>query len=89
MNYLYSRVEEAEFKESTPLRRSLRAHLKKVSEALRAVEWVDSGDWGPGDEDGPIRELLAPGAELAQLLIEGRALVKRLAEVVDSEAKKE
>jgi hypothetical protein len=29
-------------------------HLKLVSEAMRDIEWVDSGDYAPGDELGAI-----------------------------------
>lgn len=32
--------------------------LDDVSAAMHAVEWVDSGDWVPGDEDEPIKRLL-------------------------------
>lgn len=33
-------------------------HLEKVAEAMHAIEWVDSSDYGPGDEHHPIREVL-------------------------------
>jgi len=36
-------------------RRRFLDHLRKVSEAMRAIEWVDSGDFGPGDEIAPIK----------------------------------
>ncbi len=48
-----------------PLRRAFHDHLLLVSQAMRAVEWVDSHDWGKGEEAGPVRAVLAPGAELA------------------------
>ena len=50
MNYLYSAVESATFEENTILRKAFRLHLLKVSEALRAIEWNDSGD-GADNED--------------------------------------
>jgi hypothetical protein len=62
MNYLYRKLLwECDFDESTPLRVAFSRHLVKVAAALKAVEWVDSGDWGPGDEDGPILEVLGSG----------------------------
>lgn len=82
MNYLYAKVEEAEFKETTPLRRALRAHLRKVSAALRAVEWVDSGDWAPEQEEEDLRDLLGPQAELRQVVTEGEILLERLADLL-------
>ncbi len=48
MDYLYSRVLDAEFRENTPLRVAFREHLKLVAAALQAIEWNDSGD---GDDD--------------------------------------
>ena len=39
----------------TPLRIEFAALLERVSVAMRAVEWVDSGDCSYGDEDASIR----------------------------------
>lgn len=59
MNYFYQKLLwECDFEETTPMRVAFSRHLLKVAAALKAVEWVDSGDWGPGDEDGPIAEVL-------------------------------
>jgi hypothetical protein len=49
----------------TPLRRAFGEHLKKVANAMQAVEWVDSCDSAKGDEDEPIRACLEAGAEEA------------------------
>jgi hypothetical protein len=57
MNYLYSAVGSAEFEENTLLRKALRIHLIKLAEALRAVEWNDSGD-GADNEDFLIAKVL-------------------------------
>ena len=40
------------------LREQFREHLLKVAEAMRMIEWVDSGDCSPGDEHHAIRECL-------------------------------
>ena len=81
MEYLYSRVQTAHFAEDTPLRKAFRRHLILVAEALHDIEWVDSGDYGPGDEDAAIRACLAPGVELAAATQDARdalaALPKR------------
>ena len=59
MNYFYSRLlSECDFERNTPLREAFRQHLIKVAAALKAIEWVDSGDCGEGDEDEPIAEVL-------------------------------
>lgn len=65
MNYLYSRLEyEASFRMDTPERRAFSKHLKLVAKALHDIEWVDSGDYGPGDENEAIRACLSAGATL-------------------------
>jgi len=62
MNYFYRKLLwECDFDETTPLRVAFSRHLLKVAAALKAIEWVDSGDWGPGDEDEPIAEVLGSG----------------------------
>lgn len=39
------------------VRATFMAHLQRVSSAMREVEWVDSGDNGPGDEVEAIRKV--------------------------------
>ena len=65
MNYLYSRIEyDAKFLGNTPERKAFRFHLEKVAQALHDIEWVDSGDYGPGDEEAAIRACIGDGAVL-------------------------
>lgn len=60
-NYMYSRidyfVEELRIKDD-PRRAAFKRVLKLVSDAAKAVEWVDSGDYGPGDDHEAIDRLL-------------------------------
>ena len=83
MEHLYWKVAEARFEESTHLRRALRKHLQKVSEALKAIEWVDSGDSCAGDEDEAIRACFGGTEELQQLLSEARELQVKLSLILD------
>jgi hypothetical protein len=78
MDYLYSRVEDAYFRLDTPERRAFKAHLKKIAQALHAIEWVDSGDKGPGDETEAIRACLSDGAVLAQVADDARRAMAEL-----------
>ena len=78
MDYLYSKVKEAEFANNTPLRRAFRAHLNLVAAALQRIEWVDSGDSGEGYEEAAIRAVLAPGAEMEQLVREAKEVRRAL-----------
>jgi len=64
MDYVYRRVEDAfirecEHPEANALRAAFRAHLELVAKALHDIEWVDSYDWGPGDECAAIRACFA------------------------------
>lgn len=67
-NYFYAKLDEvADRLLETPvdrdgaharnwaLRRAFGLHLKECAKALHAIEWVDSNDWGTGDENEPIR----------------------------------
>ena len=54
MNYLYSKVEYAEFRENTPERMAFRAYLMRVAQALKDIESVDSSDSKPGSENAAI-----------------------------------
>lgn len=74
MDYLYWKLEEAQFQENTLLRRAMRKHLGKVAAALKAIEWNDSGD-GADNEDELIRACLADGAELEQAKMELQAAI--------------
>lgn len=72
LDYGYQRVrdlaEAIERRAERPEHRAFADHLLKVAEAAKALEWVWSGDRGPGDEIEPIKAVLAPQAlELAEL----------------------
>jgi hypothetical protein len=72
-DYISGRVEEAagmvarraDGAPNESLRRAFAAHLELVSIALHDLEWVDSGDTSPGDEEAAIRKVISPEAELA------------------------
>lgn len=79
MNYLYSKLEyEATFVENTPERRAFAKHLKLVAKALHDIEWVDSADYGPGDETEAIRACLNSGAELEAEIEDAREAMRVL-----------
>jgi hypothetical protein len=86
MNYLYSRVQSASFDTNTPERRAFRKHLMLVADALRAIEWVDSGDSGPGDENPAIRAVLARGDVLGAAIENAHSALRDLqAEIARAE----
>lgn len=79
-DYKYSKVRDlaGEIAGGTVLRRAFKAHLLKVSEALYKIEWVDSGDSAPGDEDEAVRACLPAEAELRQAIDEAKAAMEEL-----------
>ncbi len=83
MDYLYCKLDAATFDDSTPLRRAFRKHLKLVAKALHDIEWVESGDYSPGDEDAAIRKVVKPEAELAQLIEDACEIRRQLESALD------
>ena len=84
MNYLYSRLEyEATFSTNTPERMAFKRHLVKVAKALHDIEWVDSGDSGPGDESAAIRACLQPDAVLFTLVEQAKDVMAALRVEID------
>jgi len=47
-----------------PLRVAFTKHLRLVAKAAHDIEWVDSGDYGRGDDEAAIRAVLHPAAEI-------------------------
>lgn len=66
MGYAYQLVLEARDRidPTTPLRIELQALMTRVAEAVRAIEWHDSGDHSEVVEETMIYEALLPRSEL-------------------------
>ena len=68
LNYVYCHVEQCisdlEKRTISPLYAAFTDHLRKVSKALHDIEWVLSGDCGPGSEDAAIRDCITASNEL-------------------------
>lgn len=81
-DYAYSKIEdlacEIKSRAQTIERKAFAAHLEKIAKAAHDIEWVDSGDYGPGDENKSIRECLGNGVILLQVVIEARRIMKDL-----------
>ena len=78
MDYLYSRVVEANFDENTPERVAFAKHLIKFAKALHDIEWVDSCDYGPGDENESIRACLGDALILESVIEQAREAARVL-----------
>lgn len=81
MDYLSYNLENARFVENTVLRRALRKHILKVSAALHAIEWNDSGDGAP-DEDELIAKCISPADVLDQAIEDAEKAKRDLEEAI-------
>lgn len=66
--------------QSCPERRALGHLMLKIGKAMHAIEWVDSGDKGRGDEMEAIREVLSGvhTSPLEFLVDDARKLIAQL-----------
>jgi hypothetical protein len=74
-DYAFGKIEDlaGQIRTTTPLRKAFRTHLLKVAKACHDIEWVDSCDYGAGDEDEAIRSCLGvdgPALVLAEAVAE-------------------
>lgn len=54
-DYVYNRIQEIELRnKDNPRRATFQKLLYLVAEAMHDIEWVDSGDCSPGDENKSI-----------------------------------
>lgn len=85
-DYAYSKVQDMAHalrgQSTNPLRAAFAEHLHKVAKAMHAIEWVDSCDYGKGEDDEHIRACLAPGAELEQAIKVAEQAQRTLAEAL-------
>lgn len=63
-------------------RRAFATHLLKVSAAMRAVEWEDSGDTSLEDTEKEIMEVISVQDILQEVILEARAIRKELDSVL-------
>jgi hypothetical protein len=63
-------------------RLAFKKHLELVSEAMRAIEWVDSGDSSDGDEIAAIDAVLERGAPLKAMIDSARETLNELSEAI-------
>ena len=85
-DYAYGRIEElasairARSNDRTD-RRVFASLLDVCAKAARAIEWVDSCDYGPGDETAPIRAALAFNGGNPDAMIK-RDAIERVVEIL-------
>lgn len=96
-NYIYSRVEdvgERLRREEQPERKALGRVVMALAKALHDIEWVDSGDYAPGEERAAIAAVFEAAhgdpdkANLAVLVDEAKELRAQLQQHIDRVEKK-
>jgi len=73
-------------REKDPYRRALGEKMLLFADAMHDIEWVDSGDWGPGDEIPAIKKALgegAPSLAFNKLLGDAEKLIAELRSFVE------
>ena len=92
LDYVYSRIDSTVFEirrlSQKPLHLAFAKHLEKVAEALHDLEWLLSGDYGDGDEEESIRQVVTKEVELEILIEDAKVLIGRLQEFVDTDKTK-
>ena len=88
-DYFYSKIEEfaERINKSTPQRRAFYNLLCKVADAAHDIEWVDSGDYGKGDENEAIAKCVSPKFSLDQAMRDARQAIEDIQTTI-SEAEK-
>lgn len=76
MNYVFADVERAAEmlapEQGDPsLWRAVHEHLELMAKALHDIEWVQSGDYGSGDETEAIEALFRHGFYVYQMIADG------------------
>ena len=87
-DYAFRRIDELAdaIQATTPLRRAFQQHLRDVAKAAHDIEWVDSCDYGKGDEDEAIQKVLgqnAPTLALREILTDLRKTAEQITETLD------
>lgn len=88
--YLYLRLEDAANRlltDRAPERRALGRHLQLMATALHDIEWVDSCDYGRGDDRKAIDAALGSAARelvLAEVVTDAKAVREQLDRAIDA-----
>lgn len=83
-DYMFGKMDEAGarlFGSSNYLRRALGRRMVKMAKAMHDIEWVDSGDYSPGDDTKAIQQALGKDAkalELYEVVEAGRKVLVEL-----------
>lgn len=87
-NYVFGQIESLadNLRCDTPLRRAFQKHLRLVAKAAHDIEWVDSCDYGEGDDEDAIRACMPADAELRQATADARAVIVELERIIGGAA---
>lgn len=84
MNYLAHRIEsDMTFYVNTPERNAFYEHMQKIIKALHDIEWVDSGDMSPGDENKAIMECISESDVIMTMILQAKKVSEELQAKID------
>lgn len=93
-DYAFGRVNDMAEKlsnDKSSLRRAFASHLRRVGTAMHAIEWVDSGDFGKGEDIDAIKEVLGvhwDKDEIEVLIQDGNDLLDELTDLLKKARRK-
>ena len=89
LDYVYQKVQEAADRikgDDRPIYRAFGKHLELVADALHAVEWEYSCDYGKGDAEPNIKKVLEDSAKqrhLEEILADMRKVNAEILKALD------
>lgn len=88
MDYLFSTIEcRMNFHQDTPERKAFAKHMELVCAALHDIEWVDSCDYAPGNENAAILKCINHDSVLLAAIETAKDTLEKLeAAIVKAEA---
>lgn len=85
-DYLCYKVQDAAEKlseDKIPYRKAFGLHLRLIAEALHDIEWTDSCDYGPGDDEKAIMACISKKKVLKASLNDAQAMIDTLQKLIN------
>lgn len=89
-SYRYREIEQEAYelsKSNLTYRKAFAHHLELVAKAMHAIEWVDSGDCGPGDDKEAVLSCINPSLVFTTLIEEAVRIRDELSYMLKRERK--
>jgi hypothetical protein len=82
-NLEYKFIDEFRKNANTPQRKAFLKHMEKVTKAMHDIEWVDSGDYGPCDENDAIMACISKSDVVETAVADAQETIKSLGKIIE------